>query len=83
MSEKQAPASSFQAASEDRLSREDHPPISNAPRADNISHRKHGSRYDYRAIHIPAPRAPDKPAVPVSNFGRNLEASFCLDPILL
>ncbi len=66
MSEKQALASSFQAASEDRLSREDHPPISNAPRTDNISHRKHGSRYDYRAIHIPAPRAPEAILVAIS-----------------
>jgi hypothetical protein len=36
------------------VSREKHPAVGNPARADNISRRKHGSRFDDRPIHIPA-----------------------------
>jgi hypothetical protein len=59
------------------ISRKNYPTVSNPARANNVTHRKHGSRYDHRAIQIPTSRASSPPAVTVSNLRRNLEALFC------
>ena len=56
------------------VSRQNHPPISNPARINNVSHRKHGSRCDHRAVLIPTSRNPDPPAVAVSDLRRNLVA---------
>jgi hypothetical protein len=55
------------------VSRENHPPVSNPARAKKVSHRKHRSRCDHRAVRSPIPRNPDSPAIPVSDLRRNLE----------
>jgi hypothetical protein len=56
--------------------RENHPPISNMARANNVASSKYGSRCYRRAVLIPVSRTPDKPTVTVtvSNHRRNLEA---------
>jgi hypothetical protein len=59
------------------VSRQNHPPISNPARTNNVARRKHGSRYYHRAILIRTSGTPDKPAVAISNLWRNLEALFC------
>jgi len=58
------------------VSRQNHPPISNAPGTDHVARRKHRSRCNHRAIHTPTPRAANPPAVAISNLRRNLEASL-------
>jgi hypothetical protein len=59
------------------VSRENHPPISNPARTNNVAHRKHRGRCDHRAVFIPAFRTSDRPAVAISDLRRNLEALFC------
>ena len=59
------------------VSRQNHPSVSNPARAANVTHRKHGSRCDHRAIHAPTPRTPNASSIAVSDLRRNLEALFC------
>src|SRR6266436_8639295 len=59
------------------VSGKDYPPVSYAPRANNVADRKHGSRCYRRAVLISASWTPDPPIVAVSNLCRNLEALFC------
>jgi len=58
------------------VSHEHHPSMSNPPRTNNVSHGKHGSRCNHRAVLISTPRNPNPSAVTVSNLCRNLEALF-------
>ena len=58
------------------VSRENHPPISNPARANNVSRRKRRSRYDHSAVHIATPRNPYPLTVTISKLRRNLEALF-------
>jgi hypothetical protein len=64
--------------SEDPLSVscENHSPISNTSRTNNVTHGKHGSRCYCRAVHI-TPRNPNVSPITVSDFRRNLVILFC------
>jgi hypothetical protein len=59
------------------VSRQNHPPIRNPARTNNVAHWKHGSRCDHRAIHVPAPRHPGPSPVSVSDLRRNLKTLLC------
>src|SRR4030095_6767133 len=58
------------------VSRQNHPPISNPTRTDNVTRRKHGSRLNLAATLVPGFRNPDLSPILVSDFRRNLEALF-------
>jgi hypothetical protein len=58
------------------VSRQNHPPISNPPRVNNVSDGKYWRGCDHRAVHIHTPRNPDPSTVTVSNLPRNLETLF-------
>jgi hypothetical protein len=59
------------------VTRQNHPSVSNSPRTHNISHRKHRSRCDHRAVHIATLRNSNPSPVTVSDLRGNLEVLFC------
>jgi hypothetical protein len=59
------------------VSGQHHPPISDPACTNNVSHRKHGSRCDHRAVHVPTPWNPNPSPVAVGNLRCDLEALFC------
>jgi hypothetical protein len=58
------------------VSRQNHPPVGNPARTNNIAHGKHGNRCNHRAIQISTPRNPNPRTVTVSDLRRNLVALF-------
>jgi hypothetical protein len=53
------------------VSRENHPPIGNPARTDNVPRRKHGSRCNRRAVLICRSRTTNPPTIAVSDLCRN------------
>jgi hypothetical protein len=56
------------------VSCENHPPIKNPDRTNNVDHRKHGSCCNHRAIYSPTLWNPNGSPVSINNLRRNLVA---------